>query len=76
MAYLVSPRRSLPYEVFDVHTQLQFLDPLLRADDLTSVARLGDDGTIVGRVITQRLLAPDQPAGPENPETDFVIVPG
>ena len=33
---------------------------------------LGDDGTIVGRVITQRLTNPDLPAGFDNPPVDVL----
>ncbi|MFG5408968.1 hypothetical protein ABXN37_13825 [Piscinibacter sakaiensis] len=51
-------------ELVDVHAQLQALDPTLSGVGGSSVARLGDDGTVVGRILT---------AGGDS--RDFVISP-
>jgi hypothetical protein len=62
-------------DVVDVHSELA--GPTVTQPYSSSVARLGDDGTIVGRVITQRLSNPDLPAAFDNPNVDvardFVI---
>jgi hypothetical protein len=57
-------------EVIDVHAKLA--SPTVAQPYSSSVARLGDDGTIVGTVITKRLTNPDLPAGSDNPEVDWV----
>lgn len=57
-------------EVVDVHAQLAggtITDPYS-----SSIARLGEDGTIVGTLITKRLTNPELPAAPDNPEVDLV----
>ena len=62
-------------DVVDVHAKLA--GPTVTEPYSSSIARLGDDGTIVGVVITQRLTNPDLPAALDNPPVDvprdFVI---
>lgn len=67
-------------QVVDVHAQLIGLDRSLRSTAASSVARVGENGSIVGAVIGTRLRSPGLPAGPDNPAVEatrnFVIIPG
>lgn len=72
--------RAAAGQVVDVHAQLIGLDRSLRSTAASSVARLGENGSIVGAVIGTRLRSPGLPAGPDNPAVEatrnFVIIPG
>jgi len=57
-------------EIVDVHAQLA--STTITEPYSSSIARLGEDGTMVGTVITKRLTNPDLPAGSDNPEVDVV----